>query len=115
MPSTCVFCRIVKGQEDADRIYHDDQLTAFHDQHPQAPVHVLIVPNRHISSVNEAADADASLLGHMLLLAQELAADLEIAQSEYRLVINTGRDGGQSVSHLHLHLLGGRHMRWPPG
>ena len=115
MPPTCVFCRIVNGKEDADLIYQDDQLTAFHDLHPQAPVHVLIVPNRHISSVNKVTEADASLMGHMLLLAQKLVADLEIAQRGYRLVINTGRDGGQSVDHVHLHLLGGRRMHWPPG
>lgn len=115
MPSTCVFCRIVHEKRDADILYHDDRLTAFHDQQPQAPMHVLIVPNRHFRSLNEVTDEDTSLLGEMLLLAHRLATELEIAQSGYRLVLNTGHDGGQSIAHLHLHLLGGRRLRWPPG
>lgn len=115
MPSTCAFCRIVAGQEDANVIHQDEELTAFHDQHPQAPVHVLIVPNRHIRSVNETTQDDVLWLGEMVLLAHQLAQELEIAESGYRLIINTGREGGQSIGHLHLHLLGGRQMRWPPG
>ncbi len=115
MPSTCAFCRIVSGQADAEVVYRDEQVTAFHDVHPQAPVHVLIIPNRHIRSVNEIKETNVNLVGQMFLLARRLVEELEIAHSGYRLVINTGRDGGQSVEHLHLHLLGGRQMRWSPG
>ncbi|MGC9397888.1 MAG: histidine triad nucleotide-binding protein [Anaerolineae bacterium] len=111
----CVFCRIVAGVDGVEALRRTPRLTAFHDRNPQAPVHVLIVPNRHIAGLNETTAGDASLLGEMLLLARQLAEELGVATSGYRLVLNSGRDGGQSVYHLHLHLLAGRALRWPPG
>jgi histidine triad (HIT) family protein len=115
MSSACVFCQIAEGKASAQVIHRDERLTAFHDQNPQAPVHVLIVPNRHIENVNALASEDDTLAGAMILLAQQLAGELGIASSGYRLVLNTGLDGGQSIPHLHLHLLGGRRLGWPPG
>ncbi len=115
MSSACVFCEIAEGKASAKIIHRDERLTAFHDQNPQAPVHVLIVSNRHIENVNDLASEDDTLVGAMILLAQQLAGELGIASSGYRLVLNTGLDGGQSIPHLHLHLLGGRRLGWPPG
>jgi histidine triad (HIT) family protein len=109
----CPFCRIVSGKDSAELLYQDDQVTAFRDIHPQAPTHLLIVPNRHIPAAAEADDP--ALLGRLIAVANHLAAQEGIAQSGYRLVINNGPQAGQSVHHLHLHLLGGRRMGWPPG
>jgi histidine triad (HIT) family protein len=111
----CIFCRIVRGQAPAKVLYQDDLVTAFRDIHPQAPTHVQIVPNRHIPAIAATTPDDAELLGHMLAIANRLAAQEDIARSGYRLVINNGPQAGQSVNHLHLHLLGGRRMGWPPG
>ena len=108
----CPFCRIVAGELPARIIHRDELCTAFWDIHPQAPVHLLIVPNQHLADLNEAA-AEPALLGHMLGVATQLAQ--RMIGGGYRLVINTGREAGQSVFHLHLHLLGGRRMGWPPG
>jgi histidine triad (HIT) family protein len=110
----CVFCDIVAGRAPAQIIYQDEHVTAFHDLHPQAPVHILIVPNRHIVSCAELAAGDEALLGHLLVKAAQLAAQENVA-SGFRLVCNTGRPAGQSVYHLHLHVLGGRVFGWPPG
>jgi histidine triad (HIT) family protein len=110
MNAECVFCRIIRGESPAQIVYQDDQVTAFHTNAPRMPVHLLIVPNRHIDSVNELEEADAALIGRLTVVAASLAAINGIAESGYRLVINTGADAGQSVSHLHLHLIGGRHM-----
>lgn len=115
MGSTCLFCRIVAGEEPADVLYRGEQLTAFHDVHPQAPVHVLLVPNEHVESLREVGEADIRLLGELFLRAQVLAQELGVEEEGYRLVLNVGAQAGQSVQHLHLHLLGGRRMRWPPG
>lgn len=112
--SDCIFCRIVQREAPARIIYQDDEVTAFHDVNPQAPVHVLIVPNRHIIGVAQATPEDTPLLGKLLLVARQLAEDLKITNG-YRLVVNSGPLSGQSVFHLHLHLLGGRPFRWPPG
>ncbi|MFZ5916139.1 MAG: histidine triad nucleotide-binding protein [Chloroflexota bacterium] len=111
----CVFCRIVTGQAPAEVLYRDDLVTAFRDIHPQAPSHVLIVPNRHIPAVAAAGPGDVELLARLVSVANHLAAEEGIAASGYRLVINNGPQAGQSVAHLHLHLLGGRRMGWPPG
>lgn len=109
-----IFARIIRGEIPA-RIVHDDDLClAFHDVAPQAPVHVLVIPKQPIPSLATASEADAGLLGHLLLVATQLAATLGLADG-YRLVVNCGRDGGQTVDHLHVHLLGGRAMGWPPG
>lgn len=104
----CVFCRIVAGQAPARFVYRDEQVVAFHDIRPIAPVHILIVPQRHVDSLNDLDESDAHLLAHMILVARRLAHEHGIGASGYRLVINTGAGGGQSIFHLHLHLLGGR-------
>lgn len=106
----------IAAREIPARIVHETaDFLAFHDVHPQAPVHVLIVPRRPIPRVGEAADADAELLGRMLVATREIAQQLGVAESGYRLVINNGRDAGEAVPHLHIHLLGGRSLTWPPG
>lgn len=112
--SDCVFCRIVQGQAPARIIYQDQEVTAFYDLRPQAPVHVLIVPNRHIAGVGEAEPGDEPVLGKLFTVARRMAEELGITEG-YRLVVNNGPLAGQSVYHLHLHLLGGRPFRWPPG
>ncbi len=111
----CTFCRIIAGEAPAEILYQDEHLTAFFDQNPQAPVHVLIVPNKHLENLREAKADDTPLLGELLWRAAELAREQGISSQGYRLVLNVGRQGGQSVPHLHLHLLGGRRLRWPPG
>lgn len=111
----CLFCKIVAGSVPADVVHDGERLLAFRDIGPQAPVHVLIVPKEHIASLGDADEGQRDVLGHMLLLARELAVAEGIGESGFRTVINTGRDGGQSVGHLHLHLLGGRSLGWPPG
>ncbi len=104
----CIFCKIVAGDVDAKLLYEDDAVVAFADISPMAPVHALVVPKKHIASVEEAEAEDRKLLGHMVHAAQKLARDLGVADSGYRLVINTGADATQTVPHLHMHLLGGR-------
>jgi histidine triad (HIT) family protein len=111
----CIFCRIVKGEAPATTLHEGERLVAFRDLHPVAPVHILIVPVRHLASVKDVDASDASLVGEMLLLARRIAAQEGVEQSGYRLVINTGAEAGQSVQHLHMHLLAGRRMGWPPG
>lgn len=114
MQTNCVFCNIVAGKTPAKIVYQDEQVVAFCDIHPKAPTHILIIPCRHLSSVAEAQSADAHLLGHMLLVAAQIAQAQGLTAG-YRLVTNVGAQGGQSVYHMHLHLLGGRQMGWPPG
>ncbi len=114
-PSDCLFCRIASGGIPADVVYKDDHLVAFRDINPQAPVHVLVIPRQHLPSLDGAADAHRELLGRMLLAARDLARADGIAEDGYRAVLNVGADGGQTVAHLHLHLLGGRGLGWPPG
>ena len=109
------FEKIIARQVPAQIVYEDDQVLAFHDINQQAPTHVLIVPKRPIVRVAEAGPDDQALLGHLLLKAAEVAALLGLRDSGYRLVVNNGHDGGESVPHLHCHILGGRPMRWPPG
>ena len=115
MDPTCLFCKIAAGQIGGPPLYQDEYVTAFRDINPQAPVHVLLIPNKHITSLNEASPEDQALLGYLVLAAAKLAHQEGVAESGYRLVTNTGPDGGQSVFHLHMHLLGGRRITWPPG
>ena len=110
-----LFCKIVKGAIKGPIVHHDDEVTAFRDINPAAPTHILIVPNRHIASVAELTPDDAPLLARLFEVANKLAEDEGIADSGYRLVINKGRGAGQSVFHLHIHLLVGRPFSWPPG
>jgi len=112
--SDCIFCRIVRGEAPARIVYQDEQVTAFHDLNPQAPVHLLVVPNRHIAGVAQVGPGDEPVLGHLFTVARQLAEEMEITEG-YRLVVNSGPLAGQTVFHLHLHLLGGRAFRWPPG
>jgi len=111
----CIFCRIAKGEIPTRLVLETDDLVAFHDLNPQAPIHVLVIPRKHLTSVAALRAADVELAGRLLLGATEIARKLNIEPSGYRLVANTGEDGGQSVAHLHLHLLGGRALVWPPG
>ena len=113
--NNCLFCRIIAGDIPSKKVYEDELAFAFHDINPQAPTHVLIVPKKHISSLNEASQDDQALLGHLTLVTSKLADQLGVVAGGYRTVINTGTGAGQSVWHIHLHLLGGRVMGWPPG
>jgi histidine triad (HIT) family protein len=113
MSADCLFCKIARGQIPSRSVAHDDRYLAFHDVDPKAPTHVLVIPRQHVTSL-DAAD-DEALLGGLLAFARRVARELGVAESGYRTVINTNRDGGQSVDHLHAHILGGRTMRWPPG
>lgn len=111
----CLFCRIADGELPADRVAESEEWLAFRDIDPQAPVHVLIIPRRHVESVASLAEADAGLAGRLLLAAAETARALGVEEDGYRLVTNRGAKAGQSVFHLHVHLLAGRRMEWPPG
>jgi histidine triad (HIT) family protein len=112
---SCIFCRIAAGEIPAKIVHEEPDVLAFRDIDPKAPTHILVIPRRHIGSLNDLTDADAALAARMLLVARQVAAQEGLAAPGYRVIMNTGRDGGQSVDHLHLHLLGGRAMRWPPG
>ncbi|MBD0370435.1 MAG: histidine triad nucleotide-binding protein [Pyrinomonadaceae bacterium] len=111
----CLFCRIIAGEIPADVVHTDDRSVAFRDINPQAPTHILVIPREHIESLDEATQRDESTLGHLLRVAARLANQEGLSESGYRTVINTGAGAGQSVFHLHLHVLGGRQMNWPPG
>lgn len=113
--SDCIFCKLANGEIPTDMVYEDDKIACFRDAAPQAPVHCLIVPKVHIQSLNElAGDEQFELAGHILFKIKEIAAQ-EGLENGYRVVVNTGADGGQTVPHLHFHLLGKRFMQWPPG
>ena len=109
----CIFCKIANGEIPTNMVYEDELICAFNDLSPQAPVHTLIIPKKHIESLDAATEEDAKILSHMLLKVKDIAAKLGI-ENGYRCVINTGEDGGQSVKHLHIHLLGKKVMGWPP-
>jgi histidine triad (HIT) family protein len=111
---SCLFCKIIDGSIPSTALYQDDKCYAFADINPQAPVHILIAPREHLVSLAEAGDEHPALLGHLLFVAAEIARKNNLARG-YRLVINTGDEGGQTVDHLHVHLLGGRPLTWPPG
>lgn len=112
---SCLFCKIAAGDIPATKVYEDEQLLAFRDIDPKAPTHILIIPKRHIPSVNALEEADTDLIGRMVRTLQGLAREEGIDESGYRIVVNTNADGGQTVDHLHFHLLGGRGLTWPPG
>lgn len=111
----CLFCKIVSGEVPAKVVYRDDLVLAFDDISPQAPKHTLIIPQKHISTINELTSEDNQLVGHMVQTARLLAKEMNIAESGYRLVMNCNADGGQTVFHIHIHLMGGRNFTWPPG
>ena len=111
----CLFCRIAAKKIPASVVYEDDEMLAFDDIHPQAPVHVLIIPKEHIASLNDLPEGREALLGRMVAKARDLAEAKGVARGGFRVVLNTGRDSGQAVFHIHFHLIGGRRMAWPPG
>ena len=110
----CIFCRIVEGSIPSQKVWEDEQTLAFHDIDPKAPTHILVIPKKHVVSLAHAEPGDAALLGRLLLAAAEVAREQGLGKG-YRVVISTGPEGGQTVDHLHLHVLGGRQMHWPPG
>ncbi len=111
----CLFCRIVRREIPSQIVHETDDLVAFRDIDPKAPVHVLIIPKRHIGSVNDVEPADAALLGELFVAARAIAREQGVADDGYRVVVNTNAGAGQTVFHIHMHLLGGRGLRWPPG
>jgi histidine triad (HIT) family protein len=113
--SDCLFCRIVKGEIPAALVHQDEEVIAFKDINPQAPMHVLVVPRRHVPTLNDLAQGDEGLVGRMARVAAQIARELGYAERGYRTVFNCNREAGQTVFHLHLHVLGGRPMAWPPG
>jgi len=115
MSDSCIFCKIVSDEAKATIVFRDGQVTAFRDTHPVAPTHILIVPNKHIESVSALEIEDEPLIGHLFTVARKLAEEEGIAKGGYRLITNTGTNGGQTIFHLHLHLIGGQRMRHPMG
>ncbi len=113
--SECIFCRIAAGTISSKVVYQDDKAVAFEDVNPQAPVHLLVIPRKHVVSLGDMDSTDGDLLGHLLLICAKVAKDRKLGSSGFRVVTNTGPEAGQSVLHVHLHVLGGRHMGWPPG
>ncbi|MFT4060320.1 MAG: histidine triad nucleotide-binding protein [Legionella sp.] len=111
----CLFCKIATGTIPAAKVFEDHEMMAFRDLNPQAPTHILIIPKKHIATLNEACDEDHALLGKMILKAKNIAQTEGFSDTGYRLVFNVNPHGGQTVFHIHLHLLGGRQMSWPPG
>ncbi|MHB0912004.1 MAG: histidine triad nucleotide-binding protein [Armatimonadota bacterium] len=111
----CIFCKVASGEIPAQVVYQDERVLAFRDVNPGAPVHILIVPKRHIPGVMALTESDEGLVGHIVLTAKKLAVENGLSERGFRVVVNSGPDAGQSVPHLHFHLLGGREMSWPPG
>jgi len=112
---SCVFCRIEAREVPAHIVHESDDVLAFADLNPQAPTHILVIPRRHVASMDDLEESDAGLAGRILLAAAEVARAVGMDETGYRVVVNTGDDGAQTVPHLHLHLLGGRRLLWPPG
>lgn len=113
--SNCLFCRIAAGEIPARTVHDDSDFVAFEDINPQAPTHVLIIPRRHVGGINDLTAGDRDMVGGAFALARQIASARGLSESGYRVVVNSGPDGGQTVFHLHFHLLGGRAMTWPPG
>ena len=113
--SDCLFCKIRDGEIPGEKVYENDDVMAFRDVSPQAPTHILIIPNKHIPTINDLEDEDADVLGKMMLAAQDISVYEGIAEDGYRLVLNCNEGAGQTVFHIHMHLLGGRALTWPPG
>jgi histidine triad (HIT) family protein len=113
--SDCLFCGIVEKRIKGNVLYEDSSVVAFKDINPKAPVHILIIPRKHIATLSDLGRADREIVGHIFLVATKLAQEQGIAQTGFRIVVNAGADAGQTVFHLHFHLLGGRHLGWPPG
>jgi histidine triad (HIT) family protein len=115
MPADCLFCRIVDREIPASIVYEDDRVLAFNDINPQGPTHVLVIPKRHIATLNELSPGDDPLVGELVRRAAAIAKERGLSANGYRMVVNTNREAGQTVFHIHVHLIGGRPMHWPPG
>lgn len=115
MASDCLFCRMLDGEIPSDKVFEDERVYAFRDINPQAPTHILVIPRKHIASLNELGEEDTALMGELISAGARIARQEGLADQGYRSVINTGEQGGQSVHHIHLHILGGRALNWPPG
>ena len=111
----CLFCKIIEGEIPCDKVFEDDEVLAFRDVNPQAPSHILIIPKKHIATVNDFETGDQALAGRIMLVAKQIAAEEGIDEQGYRLVMNCNEGAGQAVFHIHMHLLGGRRLSWPPG
>lgn len=111
----CLFCRIATGEIPAKKVYEDDEVIAFNDINPQAPTHILVVPRKHIATLDEMSEADTQTIGNVMLRAAQIARDQKLPSDGYRVVVNMGEAAGQTVFHIHFHLLGGRNFGWPPG
>jgi len=114
-PTDCLFCKIISGEIPANKLFEDNNILAFEDINPQAPVHTLIIPKKHISTINQISDDDTELIGNLIQTARKIAMEKKLADDGYRLVMNCGEKAGQTVFHIHLHLLAGRNFGWPPG
>jgi len=112
---SCIFCKIVAGEIPSKKLYEDDKVLAFYDISPEAPVHFLVIPKEHIKSANEINEKNASIISHIFLVINKLVKELNIDETGYRIVNNCGKDGGQTVDHIHFHVLGQRDLKWPPG
>ena len=111
----CLFCKIAKGEIPSEKVYEDDKVYAFYDIHPEAPTHFLVIPKEHIESVNDLNDNNIDIISHIFKVINKLVIELKIADAGYRIVNNCGEDGGQTVKHIHFHVIGGRSLKWPPG
>ncbi|TES86239.1 MAG: histidine triad nucleotide-binding protein [Candidatus Aminicenantes bacterium] len=111
----CIFCKIINKEIPASIVFEDEKMIAFNDINPQAPIHILLIPREHFASLNDIPEEKKNILSHLLLKARQIAQEKEIAEKGYRIVLNTEKDSGQEVFHIHFHLLGGRRMHWPPG
>jgi histidine triad (HIT) family protein len=113
--SDCLFCKISDNQIPAKIVFQDDKAMAFEDIHPESPIHVIIIPRKHISTILDITDEDQDIMGYLYLVAKRIAIDKSLAEDGFRLVVNCGKSGGQEISHIHIHMLGGRLFGWPPG
>jgi len=111
----CIFCKIINGEIPSKKVYEDDKVYAFYDITPEAPIHFLVIPKEHIESVNDLNDSNIDIVSHIFKVINKLAIELNISDKGYRIVNNCGEDGGQTVKHIHFHVLGGRNLKWPPG
>lgn len=111
----CIFCKIINGEIPSKKLYEDDKVIAFHDISPEAPVHFLVIPKEHIESANELNDENSDIIAHIFIVINKLVRELNISETGYRIVNNCGKDGGQTVNHIHFHVLGQRDLKWPPG
>lgn len=111
----CIFCKIAKGEIPSDKIYEDDKVLAFHDISKEAPVHFLVIPKAHIESINNINEENSNIISHIFTVINKIVKEIGISDTGYRIVNNCGKDGGQSVNHLHFHILGQRELKWPPG